>query len=200
MPKNVDISGIEKKAYMSYYQDGILDLFVGAFILSFGVGMIFDIGILPAIFAAIGLPLWFALKKSITYPRLGLVKFSHERREKEKKEKNIFMVFFTFTMLFGVVVFMAFSMPGEVALLIKNNAILIFGGVIAGGIALGAFVLGVRRMYGYAVLTFSVFFLGDLLGVYLAYYFFVAGGAILLCGTFVLMRFLHKYQLTDREM
>jgi len=33
---------IEKKAYMSYHQDGLLDIFVGVYILGFGLGIWVD--------------------------------------------------------------------------------------------------------------------------------------------------------------
>ena len=82
MTKQNTLREIEKKAYMSYHQDGLLDIFVGLYALAFGLGMIadktleFGFGtIMPAILIAIVLPIWIEAKRKITMPRIGFVKF-----------------------------------------------------------------------------------------------------------------------------
>ena len=73
MTKEPDLREIERKAYMSYHQDGLLDIFVGVYILGFGLGIWADITlefgfglIMPAILIA-------------TYCRYGL----------QQKEKSL---------------------------------------------------------------------------------------------------------------
>jgi hypothetical protein len=41
--KEPNLKEIERKAYMSYHQDGLLDIFAGLYILGFGLGIFMDI-------------------------------------------------------------------------------------------------------------------------------------------------------------
>ena len=80
--KEPSLSEIEKKTYMSYHQDGLIDIFVGIYVLLFGSGILLNSVadfstwfIFPAIFPAIMVPIWISVKKQITMPRIGYVKF-----------------------------------------------------------------------------------------------------------------------------
>ena len=81
--KEPNLREIEKKAYMAYHQDGLLDIVVGVYVLGFGLGIFMDViwdfsfgmGIIPAILIAVILPIWIAAKRKITMPRIGFVKF-----------------------------------------------------------------------------------------------------------------------------
>ena len=81
--KEPNLKEIERKAYMSYHQDGLLDIFAGLYILGFGFGIFIDIVldfglgaiIIPGGFIALALPIWFAAKRKITMPRIGFVNF-----------------------------------------------------------------------------------------------------------------------------
>jgi hypothetical protein len=39
MVNNTSLREIEKKTYMSYHQDGLFDIFVGTYVLLFGIGI-----------------------------------------------------------------------------------------------------------------------------------------------------------------
>jgi hypothetical protein len=80
--KEPNLKEIEKRAYMSYHQDGLLDIFAGLYILGFGLGIIMDVlwefgfgVIMPAILIATVLPIWIEAKRKITMPRIGFVNF-----------------------------------------------------------------------------------------------------------------------------
>jgi hypothetical protein len=67
---------------MSYHQDGLIDIFVGIYVLLFGSGILLltvtDFStwfVVPAIFPAIMIPVWISAKKRITMPRIGYVNF-----------------------------------------------------------------------------------------------------------------------------
>jgi hypothetical protein len=64
---------IEKETYMSYHQDGLIDIFVGIYVLLFGLGILLSAVtdfstwfIIPAIFPAVMVPIWISAKKRIT--------------------------------------------------------------------------------------------------------------------------------------
>ena len=103
MSQNFNLKKIEQKAYFSYHNDGIIDILIGFVILLFGIGMATDMAYLAAISASVGVPIWLAAKKYVTYPRLGLVKFNQDRIN---KEKNILFL----SILLGVVVLMYVSL------------------------------------------------------------------------------------------
>ena len=42
MSDKINLKEIEKKVYLSYHQDGLLDLFLGMAIIFFGIGMATD--------------------------------------------------------------------------------------------------------------------------------------------------------------
>ncbi len=82
----ISLKELEKKAFTSYHQDGLLDIFLGIGIIVFGLGMATDQFYFGSIMPAILFPLWAAAKKAITIPRIGLVNFSPERKIRIKIE------------------------------------------------------------------------------------------------------------------
>ena len=75
MTNKTSLREIEKKTYMSYHQDGLLDIFVGVDILLVGIGILlltmtnFSMWfIVPAIFPAIMVPIWISAKMFRVYP------------------------------------------------------------------------------------------------------------------------------------
>ena len=71
MRPETDPKKIKRKVYMSFFQDGLWDIFLGLFLLGWGFTVWFDLPWLPgAIFVGF---FWLVLglKKKITYPRIG---------------------------------------------------------------------------------------------------------------------------------
>ncbi len=66
MPQEIDLKQIERKAYLSCYQDGIWDLFIGLAFIGMAVGVIYNNTAITAIMPAIGIIIVPGLKKSIT--------------------------------------------------------------------------------------------------------------------------------------
>jgi len=87
--KNKNYETSKKKTYMSYHQDGLLDIFIGTYIIIIGLS-IFTLTILeystwflmPAIFPAIMIPIWMSAKKKITMPRIGYVNIGNKGSNK----------------------------------------------------------------------------------------------------------------------
>ena len=109
MTKEPNLKEIERKAYMSYHQDGLLDIFAGLYILGFGLGILmqiiwdFSFGIIiPAILITTVLPIWVAAKRKITMPRIGFVNFG-------TRGANKLTAVFIGTMVAGLFAFFAFT-------------------------------------------------------------------------------------------
>jgi hypothetical protein len=91
MTDQLDFQEIEKRVNQAVYQDGLLEVFLGAFLLILGVLFIVDSKLV-----AIGILLMFLfswllerVKKKYVYPRSGYVKL---RPEKEADPKGIVLV------------------------------------------------------------------------------------------------------------
>ena len=68
MVSDVNLKEIQRKVYMSFFQDGLWDVFLGLFILGWGVSILTEAVYLPGIlFTGIYFAIW-GVKKRITYP------------------------------------------------------------------------------------------------------------------------------------
>ena len=207
MTKRTSLREIEKKTYMSYHQDGLLDIFVGIYVLLFGIGILLltmtDFStwfLIPAIFPALMIPVWISAKKRITMPRIGYVNFGVRGATK-------MMAIFIGLMVFGLGAFMVFglgaSMGEEWALTLRDffisNSMLIIGIGAAVVSSLFAYTMGLKRLYGYGLLIFVLFFIGYFIAIPFEYFLVTIGFVISITGFVLLMRFLQKYPLPQGE-
>ena len=192
---------VERKAYMSYHQDGLLDMFIGLYALAFGLGVIadktleFGFGtIMPAILIAIVLPIWIEAKRKITMPRIGFVKFGTRGSSK-------LFVLLLGLMVAGLGVFFVFTLatsqsgrPAWIDILFQYGMIWIgLGAAVIG--SLFAYTMGLKRLHGYGLLTLALFVSGYFLSVPFEYLLLVAGSVIIASGAVLLARFIRKYPL-----
>ena len=103
MSQNIDLKQIERKAYTSYFQDGLWDIFMGLLMLGMGITIAFESEILYGVVLAIAVLVVSVGRKLITEPRIGRAKFGMARKIK----LGIIVVVLTISSLFGVGVFLA---------------------------------------------------------------------------------------------
>ena len=192
---------VEKRTYMSYHQDGLLDIFVGVYIMLFGFGILLltltDFSswfIIPAIFPALMVPVWVSAKKKITMPRIGYVKIG-------SKGSNKLMSIFLGMLVFGLGIFMIFSFSsdqtwaGVISDLILGYSMIIIGVGAAVISSLFAYTTGLTRLYAYGLLTFVLFVSAHFITVPFAYLTIVIGVVLISYGSVLLIRFTRKYPL-----
>ena len=201
--KEIDLSKIEQKAYLSYHRDGLADILIGLFILAFGIDM--AVGTLAtSLLGWMPVLLYWPLKRLITYPRMGYVDFSPERKTKEKKKSVVLTIALCVPFTLGLLVFLVVSgrtgLSPELVDKVREYSILIFGVILASFISLGAFLSGVRHLYAYAALILIFVASGRLLDVQRHLYFISSGVVILISGVIVLIRFLRKYPRNAEEV
>jgi hypothetical protein len=203
MTKRTNLREVEKKTYMSYHQDGLLDIFVGIDVLLFGMGILLltmtDFStwfILPAIFPAIMIPIWISAKKRVTMPRIGYVNFG-------VRGANKMMAIFLGLAVAGLGVFMVFGLGASMGegwaltlrdILISNSMIIIGIGALTIS-SLFAYTMGLKRLYGYGLLIFVLFFTGYFIAIPFGYFLVTIGLVIIVSGSVLLMRFIRKYPL-----
>ncbi len=206
MSASVDLKDIERKAWRSFFHDGLWDMFLGLLLLNMGLGVALTstdlsvswILVLELVFVSVVLLGFWAGKKFITTPRIGLVKFGPQR---QARVKNLRAVLFMSALL-GAVVFViglgtsqnwlpeavaAIPIPAYVWTV---QCIVVFG--------LGAYFLDVPRFYAYGVLYAIPFPLAialvDIAGpAAFGFAFGVPAGIMVLIGAVLFVRFLRNY-------
>jgi hypothetical protein len=197
-----NLKEIERRAYTSYHQDGLLDIIAGMYILGFGLGifmdMILDFGfgviIMPGGLIAVALPIWIAAKRKITIPRIGFVKF---RTGGTTKLTAIFVGL----MVLGLGAFSVFTLATVqggsrmwLDLIFQNGMLIVGFGSLAVCLLFG-YSMGLKRLYAYGLLAVISLVIGHFMGIFFAYILFVLGITVLATGFAVLINFVKKYPL-----
>ena len=192
---------------MSYHQDGLLDIFIGIYVLLFGIGIslmtMTDFNmwfIIPAIFPAIMIPIWISAKKRITMPRIGYVNFGI-------RGVNKMMAIFIGLMVAGLGVFMVFGLGTSMGegwaltlrdFFISNSMLIISIGALIVS-SLFAYTMGLKRLYGYGLLIFILFFTGHFITIPFEYFLLTIGFVIIISGFTLLLQFIRKYPLPQGD-
>jgi hypothetical protein len=200
MSYELDMKEIERKAYMSYSEDGLVDIAIGTVILLWGVFLLVEPSGLIAILGPLALPIWYLGKRFITIPRSGMIQPS-QKMERKMRNLAIFLVVLGVIALGGI-------LTGRIVgyMFSGGYSLGILGLVLAGGISVLAYLLNATRIYIYAVLIFIAFAGGEILSTSIttfdafAFSVILAGALILLSGLAVLVRFLRKYPLPEMEV
>ena len=104
MSEQIDLKGLEKRAWRSAFQDGIWDIYLGLLFLGLAIapfgdafGLPADLGGMIIILCWNSMTVLFLIlgKKFITIPRIGFVKFG-AKRKKMKKRLLVFLIFNVF--------------------------------------------------------------------------------------------------------
>ena len=207
MNTKTSLREVERRTYLSYHQDGLLDIFVGIYVLLFGLGILlmtvteFSMWfVIPAIFPAVMMPIWISVKKRVTMPRIGYVKFGY-------RGANKVMAIFLGLAVAGLGVFMLFglgaSMGNGWALTLRNliipNGMIIIGILAASISSLFAYTMGLRRLYAYALLTLALLFAAHFAIIPFAYSLLTIGVLMIINGSILLMQFIRKHPLSQGD-
>jgi hypothetical protein len=197
-----DLKEIEKRAYTSYHQDGLLDIFAGAYILAFSLGMLTEVfwglgmgSIMPAISVAVMLPIWIAAKKRITMPRIGFVKFGVQSGVK-------FMAVLSGVMLVGLFFALTLFQGGRPLWLdvIRQYGLIAVGVGALVICSLFGYIAGLSRLYAYGLLALLVLGVGHFMGIFFAYLLLPLGIAVMVTGLYLLTAFVRKYPLRSGKV
>ena len=208
MSPNINLKELERKAWTSYFQDGLWDIYLGLLLLAMAIGaLLSDIGVPEAWHMTIYgtlmvlsmLVLW-AGKKFITVPRMGRVKFGPKRKAK----LNWVRVVLLLSVLVGAGVFVAglvmrSNRPGWLNATFFAPAVWVVNAIVV--FSLGAYFLDFSRlyligvMYALAVPLDIVF--RKFADVDLSFIAFgVPAMVILITGLIVFVRFLRDYPIS----
>ena len=190
---------LSRKAYISYHQDGLIDILIGLGILGFGL-MILTGNFVFNMLAWMPILFYVPLKNRITVPRFGYVQFTSERTKRTRLLIAVMvgMLFFSFGL--GLYVFALFDqMPPLLELAMAGDGMLLIGGLFAVAMLVAGLITRLDRLIIYAILTMLILPGGLLLGVEPELRVVFLGALILLIGVILLVRFLRAYPLQKDE-
>jgi hypothetical protein len=193
MSYEIDMKEIERQVYLSYSEDGLVDIAIGLVIMVWGIMLLAEPSGLIGLLGIFGMGIWYLGKRFITIPRIGTFQ-PGPKTERKLTNLAIFMVVLGVVAFLGILVSRAFS-----SAFVTDHPLGILGLVLAAGVALLAYLLNANRIYIYSLILFIAFAGGEILaGTVTRFDAFAAsvivgGGLILISGLIVLLRFVRKY-------
>ena len=196
MVRNIDLQDVEANVFRSTFQDGLMELYLGLMLLSFGSGPVLDalhlsenatlvVGVISMMVLVMGLIL---LREYVVVPRRGRVRFGARRRHRQQRVALAIMI--SLYVAFGIL-----YAAGTAHLPLGRWGVLaIFGGIIVLPFWLCAHFLQVPRLYGYGVIVVVALLIGHALGSGLAA-LVVSGGVMMVIGIMRFVRFLRDHPL-----
>jgi len=188
MSEKINLKELERKAWTSYFEDGLWDIFMGLLMLTGGIraltdNVLFTLGFVPAVLVVV------VGKRFITTPRIGHVKFGRSRKVKQRRLIAIISISVIATFVLLLLPLSGLALPKiSISPIIAVWIAVIFG--------LLAYYMDFRRLYLYGLLfAMSEVLWGQFDKPVGSITQTISGIAILLIGLFVLVRFLRKYPL-----
>ncbi|MCW4034626.1 MAG: hypothetical protein NWF03_04610 [Candidatus Bathyarchaeota archaeon] len=199
MNQKINMKQIERKAYTSYHEDGILEITVAVVVFTFAIMMMIDMPWLGGIAGALAVSFYAGIKKLVTIPRIGYVRLPVQRAQ---KITAIALVLGIVAMVAGMFAFVQTTSSGvpDWLLFLIDYYMITIGVAVAVLFLLGAYAFKTTRMYAYALLTATMFVGGYFLTYPLYYYLAALGTIILAAGLFMLARFINKYPKPTQTM
>lgn len=209
MGEAINLKDLEKKAWRSTFEDGLIDIYLGVMFFGVGTGSAFEVifgefynYIFMFLMVGLGIIILALGKKYITIPRVGFVKFGKQR--KVRKAKSVLVLLINFVFLLTLWVVMGVS-PGSLKLEPP------LGGLIVGLFMIiplwaVAYFIQFKRLYFHAVLIGLTpfvtdvleFFTNNVLSIILS--FGILDSIIIATGVVFLVRFLKKYPIPKEEV
>jgi hypothetical protein len=212
MSEDVQFNKLAKKAYLSYHQDGMIDILIGWIILSIGLGVATGwYGPWAVLGFFIAGALYAPLKRRITIPRMGYVEFTPNWR----REALIKIVYPLVVVTFMVVLLLVAGVPEGVTpvapvwtpsetwpnlkLWLEGKSSFLFGVItfaILGVIGLGT---EIRRLYAYALMSLVIMTGGQVLSLKTHISVIALGCIFIIVGVAMLVHFLRKHPIISAE-
>lgn len=190
MVEGLDVTSLERKAWKSFHQDGLKDIFLGLILLAVGVSELLGSSLVLFGLEAIAIIGLVVCKKYITARRLGHVEFSPAR--KAKKKKAILLV--GLAAVLGLGVYLTVAGFAGASDWLANHRALVYAGVgvwLFLLLAMMAFWLDFTRLYWIAVVIGAAF--STALWLREPLLFVIAGIVVIVPGFVLFARFLHRY-------
>ena len=208
MSEKISLREVERKAWQTSFQDGLLDVYLALLLLIAGIPEL-----LPGVFTSelrqcaarvalmlVAFLIYWAGKRYVTTPRIGHARFGPARAARRKRAVVLYGISalgLLLTFLLILVWLGASSMEQEPWLGVRELFALGLGGWLIVFFGLGSYLIDFTRGYLIGVLYGLAFGGGIWLGEPIL--FAVCGAIILLMGLIVFIRFLRQYPLATEK-
>jgi hypothetical protein len=201
MSERINLDEIEKSAYLSYHEDGLIDIVIGIclFIASL-YAYVEMIWLMGGMIAAIT-PMYMSMKKKYTFPRIGQVTFSKDRTRRSLNSMYFLVGMNVIGVILGLVFWMAFSgdvRPQWMLLMIDNYAIVlgVTGAVIW---AVVGYLTDLTRFYRYAAWTLVVICSANFLPTPFIAHMILLSAILMVSGFMQFQSFKGKYPIIEEN-
>lgn len=185
-----------RRLYMSYLDDGILDIFVGCIALLAGLMFFSDMFWMAGVYVAIFLPIVWSAKERVTMPRLRKEELDPAAARRSSKILVAFLVGLLLLAMLGLLYFLLFQNPDLAAetkrLLLFGAAVLVAAAVLGGFLFVGA-IYHAPRWYIYATVAFIISALAWWQQIGLPWVIVTIGSVMAVTGAVYLARFLRSH-------
>ncbi len=214
MQENIDLKQIEKKAFATYFADGLWELFVGSAFLLISLNRLFrdlfdyefyNPG-MTAIFVVLGILVLRRVRTKVTYPRIGYVNLGNVRSGR----KTAFAIILALAVLLLAGLIFAFNsnmirdwyidtVPLNVRMYIGDVTGIVFAFFIAVIISFVGIANRINRLHITSVSLVFFFMLFYFLHVDLMYGFLPVSIITLTIGIVTMIRFVRTYPVLQKE-
>ncbi len=189
-----DLEALEKQAYASRWQDGLLDLFIGLGILLVGIFWLTPMAGMGGVAPALLIVFWLPARRLVTERRAGYVEFGPERKARERRGLIGLLAMGVLSLLLGIAAFVILNRSGLATGEWIEMGVPALPGVLLGiGAVAGGLMLGVPRILGYGVLMALLAALATALGLEPGVYMAFTGALITSVGVVLLARFFRDH-------
>ncbi|HSF81476.1 MAG TPA: hypothetical protein VLA49_09595 [Anaerolineales bacterium] len=162
MSQKISLKEAERKVFTSTYNDGMWDIFLGAFFLMFAIAPLLSNRLGDFWSSVIFLPFWglvylviLLVRRYVVRPRTGIVIFGQRRIARLMKFNLVMLGINTVAMVLGLAVALSFTnLPSQAPTMILGLIFLI-------GFSLAAYFLDFSRFYLYGLLTGTAPLVGE---------------------------------------
>ena len=201
MSQNLDVKQVEQRVWRASQQDGLMEVAIGILLaataMQIRVKGLTALWIAVLVFLAPGLE---AIRKRVTYPRIGYVELVQEEPKKTLRGIGVY------TIVVFVAMALAFAIFGDIGdwRLWSRWSPTLSGVLLSGGMIYAAGKSGAARYYAFVVLAvglgiaFAILF-PEPPYTNLMLYTLTLGGVFILCGAITFLRFLHKNPLPAED-
>ncbi len=196
MSQATSFKALARRAYLSYHQDGIIDLLLGWLAFAFGLRLLFE-SVAFALLAWLPILSYVPLKNSLTVPRLGYVKFGTDYGQKARLRLGLAIAGLLVVLV--ALVGLLFLTGSSALASLRGHGLLIYGAAVTLLLLVAGLISELWRLALYGLLGALLAAAGMLAGLPEHLLFIALGIVILLVGGALLLRFIRKYPLAAKE-
>lgn len=154
MSRKISLKEAERRVFVMNFSDGLWDIFLGSYFLMFAVAPLLSEHLGDFWSSAVFLPFWglvflmiWLVRRYIVSPRLGLVTFGKQRKNRLMRFNLFMLVVNTIALVLGMLAALNFArLPGQIISIALGPIFLI-------GFSTAAYFLDFSRLYVYGLLV-----------------------------------------------